>query len=297
MSKNLIVMRKSHRAKISFDPVVYYVQNRFSKNQNWLALVVGSTGSGKSYASLRIAEKCDPTFSIDNVVFSAHELMTLLNSGKLKKGSIIVFEETGVGLDAKRWNSVINKLMNHVLQTFRFMNIGIIFNTPSQNYMDKSSRQLLHFLFETLNIDHEKKVCYLKPLEVYNNPRTGDIWTRYLKVVTPNGNFTAKKYRVGLARKELLDAYEQKKKEFSDKLNKSVERELQARMGRPVQEESKELTEMEQTVYDLYKTYRNQRIVANFVGITVGGVKAQLDNVKRKGHTISKVVLEKQVSK
>jgi len=57
------------------------------QNKNWLAIVCGETGGGKSYSALTIAEVIDPEFSIDRVVFSAEEFMALLNSGDCTPGT------------------------------------------------------------------------------------------------------------------------------------------------------------------------------------------------------------------
>jgi len=75
------------------------IQTRLLKlNKNFLACCVGPPGSGKSFAMMRIAEILDPEFNIDRVVFSSEQFRQLLNSGTLKPGSFIVWDEAGVGV-------------------------------------------------------------------------------------------------------------------------------------------------------------------------------------------------------
>ena len=69
----------------------WMVSRTKKQNKNNLISVVGKTGSGKTYSALSICEimsKIDKVpFTIEHVVFSLRELMDLINSGKLKRGS------------------------------------------------------------------------------------------------------------------------------------------------------------------------------------------------------------------
>jgi len=55
--------------------------------------VYGNTGSGMSWAALSLAEKIDPDFGPDKIVHSSKEFTKLLNSGKVKNGGIVIFNE------------------------------------------------------------------------------------------------------------------------------------------------------------------------------------------------------------
>jgi len=69
----------------SEDPLTRYVKRRlYEYNKNWLAIICGETGSGKSYSALKIAETVDPTFSPERIVFSSEQFVRLLGK-KLKK--------------------------------------------------------------------------------------------------------------------------------------------------------------------------------------------------------------------
>ena len=83
-----------------------YLQNRLmERNQNALIAVTGATGSGKSYACLRIAElwyekRFNKPFPKENITFSIRQLMERLAydgddpTMKLRKGEIFICEES-----------------------------------------------------------------------------------------------------------------------------------------------------------------------------------------------------------
>src|SRR3990172_2181506 len=78
----------------------WMVGRTMKKNQNNLISIVGKTGSGKTFSAISICEimsKMDGVpFTIEHIVFSLRELMDLINSGKLKRGRKIVFDEPQV---------------------------------------------------------------------------------------------------------------------------------------------------------------------------------------------------------
>ncbi len=182
-------------------------------NKNYIGVICGETGSGKSFAAMSMLEKIDPTFNIDRVNFYAESFINSISSG-LKKGNSVLWDETGVGLSSKQWFTIVNKTINWVLQTFRRDNLIVMFTTPNLNYIDKDSRRLLHAYFEVSGISKSKKLCYIKPFEVSTNPKTGVTYYKYPKV---HGN-KIKRMAIDLPSKELVDQYEEKKKLFTEAL-------------------------------------------------------------------------------
>ena len=81
---------------------VRYIRQRIKKNKNFLGVITGPTGSGKSYAGLTICKEVDPEFDETRVIFKAKDLMSLINSGELKAGSTILWDEAGVDLSNRR---------------------------------------------------------------------------------------------------------------------------------------------------------------------------------------------------
>lgn len=209
--------------------VVEDVKNRINYyNKNWLCCICGETGSGKSYTAMKIAESIDPNFNINRVVFTAEKFMALLNSEQLKKGDVIIWDELQVSHDARTFMSLQNRLINYVLQSFRHLNLGVIFTSPDLSMIDVNIRRLLHVLVETSgSINLEKQACIVKWLNVKNNPRMNKIYYIYPRITKDGMIKEVRKMEIYLPSQRLIEQYEKKKLEFSKTLRKGVEEEIQ----------------------------------------------------------------------
>jgi len=209
------------------------------RNQNWLAILCGKTGSGKSYSAITLARKIDKDFNMDKLVFRVEDLMKLLNSGKLKRGDCIVFDEAGVGIPAREWYTISNKAIGYLLQTFRNMNLAVIFTTPNLSYIDGQARGLFHTYIETQTIDRVRKQVRAR-IYMMKATRKGKILYIYPRVREPG---TRRKVAITklffpIPNKKLIRDYEKKKTQFTRFLNLSIEKSIQdmtrdARTGRP----------------------------------------------------------------
>ncbi|HEA46175.1 MAG TPA: hypothetical protein ENH99_00115, partial [Candidatus Pacearchaeota archaeon] len=160
---------------------------KFKRNKNILLAMTGMTGSGKSYTSLRMCElyyqdKFKKPFPIENVCFSISELMKLLTSKTLKRGEIIILEEAGTSLNSLDYQNKVSKLFTFILQSFRSMNIGLIFTLPVLTMLNKSARMLLHAHFVTSGIDFYLKNCKIKPLYHQLNQERGKSYWKYQRI-------------------------------------------------------------------------------------------------------------------
>ena len=214
---------------------VKYFKQRVRKNKNFIGLVMGPTGSGKTYSALSIAEQSDPNFNIKQVVFTGKELMALMNSEKLKKGSVIVFEEVGIELDASKWQSTANQMIKYLLETFRHRNFILLMTTPYMGYLAKGGRMLLHGVFETQSIDVNKKTCKLKPMLLQYNSRRDKTYWKYLRVKTEDGIKPLTRWNVPLPSPELIKKYEERKSEFTKQLYLRITKELNEQEGKKVE--------------------------------------------------------------
>lgn len=203
----------------------------FKRNQNWIAVIVGPTGSGKTYAALTISdemmeEKHDPLI---HEVFSIEEFIVNLNNGKFKKGDIVVFEEAGVNISSKNWQSKANKNINFILQTCRHRNFGIIFTLPMYKFLDSATRSLIHTAFVTDKIDYNKELAYLKVYDFKVDALRGkEPYTIFPKFWINGVLVTMRRIAVKMPREPILSVYEARKKEFTDKLNEEIEDQLMA---------------------------------------------------------------------
>lgn len=165
---------------------VEYIKNRLNKNnQNFLGLIQGQTGSGKSWASISLAMAIDHKFSMENIVFDAKELIEFVIH-RSYKGGAVVFEEAGVGLHNLSFWTDTNKGANKILQTFRHKNLALIMNSPEGSFIDSQSMKLIHCVMSTVGINRRRRYSrvnfhfikpnywkkdkpYRNPLRVYNN--------------------------------------------------------------------------------------------------------------------------------
>jgi energy-coupling factor transporter ATP-binding protein EcfA2 len=190
-------------------------------NKNWLAIVTGETGSGKSYSALSLANWLSRRHY--HVVFTSKDFLTLLNSGLLRKGHVVIFDEAGVGMSSRDWYTVQNKILGAVLQTFRNLNIGVIFTVPNMSFIDSQARKLFHHYFETSHIDYEHDVAYLKVYEIQYNGKYDKCYFKHPKV--NYGGKLIKFNKIGILKpsKNLILKYEKQKHEYTKALNKDAE--------------------------------------------------------------------------
>jgi DNA-binding CsgD family transcriptional regulator len=266
-----------------------YIKSRISKNKNFMAAIVGPTGSGKTYSSLRLAENLDPSFTVERVVFDPREFMAVLNSNKLSKGSVVVFDEAGIALNNRQWQSQANKLINFVLQSFRHKCYIVIFTAPDFAFVDSASRKLFHSCIETVTIDQRAKLCRVKPLLLQVNQRNGDIYYKYLRVKSSKGLVPLKRIGLGLPSPSLIEAYELKKTNFTNEMNAKILKDLT-----PVEQPSSDgidindpgLTQKQADVMAGLHEGLTPIQVAERVQLNIRTVYSHMGALKRKGYTI-----------
>lgn len=203
--------------------IIHTVRSRLKEhNQNWICTICGATGTGKSYSALRLAETIDPSFTIDRLVFKAENFMQLLNSGVLRKGNVIIFDEAGTGIPARDWYTICNKAINYVFQTFRRENLAVILTTPSLSFLDVQTRILAHAYIEALRVDIRNKRVRVKAMFCEFDPKTGKTYRKYYR----RGRGKVNKLWIGKPSEGLVKEYEAKKKLFSGKLYKGTMKDI-----------------------------------------------------------------------
>lgn len=170
---------------------------------------------------------------VKNIVFTVKELLALLNSNTLQRGDVILFDELGVAANARKWMTETNMALNYLVQTFRYLNLTILFSCPSFDYIDIAVRKMFHGLINTQKIIKSKKVCRTKFFRIEFNPVYGKLYMKY------PFDITGEQLRVmefGLASKELRKVYE----EMQQKYKALLSEELNSKIGSaPAKEEEK----------------------------------------------------------
>jgi hypothetical protein len=197
------------------------IRRNLMRGENFVGIVTGRVRSGKSFTALRLCMEIDKNFTIDNVVFSTREFMELLHSGKLKKGSMILWDEAGVGIATREWYSILNKSLNYVLQTWGHQSIGLILTVPDFSFVDSQTRKLVNMHFKTLKLIRSRNVTRLKPYFLTPMEKTDT------KKVRPRYNIGGKKLDIEYIEvlkppAKYVHLYLKKKEDFTRKLNEDV---------------------------------------------------------------------------
>jgi len=274
---DLVIYRK--KGVVPSNSWIRYLLSRIKKNKNNLITVVGPTGSGKTYSAISICETMSKSagvpFGIDNIVFDLLELMKLINSNKVKKGSCIIFDEPQVTISNKNFMSKANKVFNYLVSTFRHRNLSLFFCTPYEDLLDKSTRKMFHAKFETVSIDHRNKLTLLKPKIMQYNSQKQKFYEKYLRInypkATEEGNITRhiRTWSVSIPSAKLIKQYEAKKLAFTTALNKGIEADLRSyEIKQRTKKEIHLLTPKEKIALSYYDKGYTANDVAKLMGYT-----------------------------
>jgi DNA-binding CsgD family transcriptional regulator len=261
---------------------ITYIKNRIRENKNFLGIITGPTGSGKSLSAVSICEQVDPSFDVNRIVFSIKDLMALINSGQLKSGSCILFDEAGIEFSNRNWQSTINKALSSLLQTFRHQCLIVFFTVPYLDFVDTSVRKLFHAELTTMGIDKANKICKIKPQLIQYNSRNKKFYYKYLRIKSLRGVAPLRSWGITIPSKELLDRYEEVKQEFTWKLNKDIEKDIQK------QEQIVPLTQKQEQAFLLMKKLQDTNLVAAEMNESQRGVQYHLAACRRKGYVLEK---------
>jgi len=272
----------------------YFKNRMISRNQNVLVAVTGSTGSGKSYACLRIAElwyryNFNEDFPMNHVCFSVEEVMRLLSSkeNKIRMGDVIIFEEAGTQIGSLDFQTKISKMFTYVLQSFRSMNVGIIMNLPVLSMLNKSARLLLHCHAITSGINYQNKTCKLKPFFHQLNQQSGKVYPKYMRAKVDGKTKKIQRFTYSLPRADLISQYETKKLKFVSELNEEFVKKLdedrskeELKMGRH------ELEDYHKDIMEDMELGLTQTECAIKRGRTQQGVSSMIKTIKKWGYKI-----------
>lgn len=282
----------------------WFCGRTMKQNKNNLVSLIGRTGSGKTYSAMGICEimsKIDGVpFTIEHVVFSLRELMDLINSGNLKKGSKIVFDEPQVSISSREFQSEANKIFNYLLSTFRHRNLTLFFCTPFETLLDKNTRKLFHARFETLSINRKNNTCRIKPRYIEYNDFKVEPYRKQLIISFQDkkGNRLAHKlfyWDIPKPSEELIIAYEKKKLEFTSTLNKNITERLRKYddAGKSltvekteVKKERKELTDKQKRVMEVLANNKYET-ASKILGISYNAIHQSKQLSLKKGYTLA----------
>lgn len=260
-----------------------YVHDRiFNKNKNFFMIIVGPTGSGKSYSALTLAEKFDESFNVDRCCFKAKDFMnqinTLVNSGQDVRGKVVLWDEMGVEHSAREFMTISNRVINYFFQTSRNLNLIIIITVPLLSFIDSNTRKLAHCICETVGINHTTKEVVLKVKMQQTNVMTGKEYPKYLRYTRNGIRYAMKRVRVKLPSKKLRDPYEIKKLEFNKELNQSIMEKLEGVEHKKV----KPFTQKQEEIA-LLLSNKSIDVVSKELNVSPTSIYAHKTNMEKKG--------------
>lgn len=224
--KNIVLKKPGENSWIR------YIKGRIRNNLNFIGLFEGPTGIGKSWSAIRIAWEIDPSFEARQIAFSFERIMKIINADwfKKKKWKVIVFDEAQTDINSRTWQSLTNKLMNYLLSTFRHQNIILLFTTPYSDFIDLSSRKLLHCIFVCKGWDKKSKKSLIRPKLQQYNSKMKKFYEHSLYVKTGKGAAKLIHWSVDVPPPHLIDPYEKAKTKFTHALNLDIQEQLKNKL-------------------------------------------------------------------
>jgi len=193
------------------------------KENNAMILCVGDTGSAKSTACNYCGEKWDENFSINNVAFmTATNFMKVINSPKIKRGSVVVWDDAGQGLKSDEWYKTMNRAVRDVLQTFRIDGLIVFVNCPDPSFIDKKVLKLFDYWMEaeTDSIDYANNRAYFKFYIIQKNRKSGKIYWHRPRYRDSNGKLRVVNHLVTGLTSEVFEKKYKKRKKDANRLIK-----------------------------------------------------------------------------
>lgn len=188
----------------------------WGENKNFIVAVVGEPGAGKSYSAISLAEMIDPNFSVDKITWDIEEFLKTLD--RCGKGDVLILDEAGVGIPAREWQTLQNKAMSYVMQTFRYKNVGVILTTPSIEYIDRQVRGLVHYVVHVIDRKGNQNMCVVYRRN--HDPVRGFLyWDKWIfydpksgRELDPNPIF------IGKPSDWLIEVYEERSQQRKEKI-------------------------------------------------------------------------------
>jgi len=193
------------------------IMGRVHTKNNCLIIIEGETGSGKSCLGLSLCQHFDPYFGAKRIAFTGKEFLDLLT--EVPNKGWLIWDEPGVYLSHRRWQSEINIQIMQVVQSFRYKLINVMFCLPSASYMDKVVREMCHYVLRM------QKRGQAKVYRIVKSPFEGWTFTPYLGTIhseMPTTELFNEFERVRTEHQEAL--YEQSRKQMEASAKKQAEK-------------------------------------------------------------------------
>jgi predicted Zn-ribbon and HTH transcriptional regulator len=196
------------------------------KENSFQAMVLGMSGTGKSFSGIRLCEMLDPNFDVSRIIFTPQDFMKLINSD-IAPGSAILADEIGSWLSSRDWQTTQNKLMSIVLETYRYRRLIVVWTVPHARMVDRNLRDMCHVIVETIAVDRKNDKCLAKFKYHKTNPLTGNEVNIFPRKRREDGQIvTLTTIKFNRPSKEIEKAYLRKKDEHMKGVYAQIETDL-----------------------------------------------------------------------
>lgn len=204
-------------------PILRHFWSRMHlQNKNLLIAIVGETGSGKSYAGLSLGATLDRNFSISEVAFEPTAFIELAMDKSYPAGSLVMADESGVSMSHREWWSKANRKIGEIIQTWRHQNRGAIFTMPSLDLLDKVIRNRMHYILTMEDIDWRNNRARARVKINQQNAELGKVYRKNPRIDDSGRINEIPFLHFGMPPEELRVEYEEKKDEFTDRVNEGA---------------------------------------------------------------------------
>lgn len=149
-------MGKTKKKDFYVDPIidselVRIKKQVIKKDKDFVVVIDGEEGSGKSVLAQQVAKRLDPNFNIDNICFNADQFIERLKNAP--KYSCIVLDEAYNAASSRGSLTEVNRSMVAVATEMRQRNLFVIIVLPSFFDLDKyfalwRCKSLIHVYFD-----------------------------------------------------------------------------------------------------------------------------------------------------
>lgn len=202
------------------NPVIDEIRARLHRrDQNAIIVVAGATGSGKSESSIRLAQLIDDSFNVGRIVWSVEAFLDIVRNGNLPKGSVIIWEEAGVGADSRTSMGLMNRAVTYLLETFRHLNLGLIITVPDLSMLDGRIHNLSHYYLETAGINYTEKTCRCWIYEIKRSSRYRKTYLPHPRINVGGEVICIESMDISKPDDVIVKEYKQRKEQFSRDLH------------------------------------------------------------------------------
>lgn len=151
-----------------------------TKDRDFVLVIDGEEGSGKSVLAMQIAKFLDPEFNLEKITFTSEDFLKVIKDPKTKRGTCVLLDEAFAAANSRASLTEVNRAMIGVATEMRQKNLFVILCIPSFFDLDRyfalwRCRSLFHVYF-TPDEDRRyvifpkdyKKLLYLTGKKTYS---------------------------------------------------------------------------------------------------------------------------------